>query len=108
MDIQNFVQGSFITILRCPEVYFTNILRIAFTRTEPKSVKNTVKSSIFFCTFGICTSKSSVKNAGEIDPWNQETILVQIFFFYFAQLLLSYFVIHVLFTIAPRAVSTSF
>ncbi len=39
-------------------VNFTNILQVAFTCPDPKSAKNTVKLSVYFCTFGICVQKS--------------------------------------------------
>ncbi len=38
-------------------VNFTDILLKAFTHKDPKSAKNTVKPSVVFCAFGICTSK---------------------------------------------------
>jgi len=41
------------------DVNFTNILRAAFTLIDPKSIKNTVKSSLSFYTFKISTRKSS-------------------------------------------------
>jgi len=41
-----------------PGVNFINILRAAFTLVDPKSVKNTVKSSVSFYAFGIYVRKS--------------------------------------------------
>jgi len=41
-----------------PRVNFTKILQAASTSTDTKSAKKTVKSSVSFCTFGICLSKS--------------------------------------------------
>ncbi len=41
-----------------PGVNFTNILRAAFTLVDPKSVKNTVKSSVSFYAFRICVRKT--------------------------------------------------
>jgi len=41
-----------------PGVNFTNVLRAAFTLIDPQIVKNTVKSSVNFYTFGICACKS--------------------------------------------------
>ena len=41
-------------------VDFTNILRAAFKIIDPKSVKNTVKSSASSYAFGICTRKKHV------------------------------------------------
>jgi len=37
-----------------PGVNFPNILLEAFMSADPKSAKNTVKPSVFFCAFGIC------------------------------------------------------
>jgi len=41
-----------------PGLNFINVLRTAFTLVDPKSVKNTVKSSVFFYSFGIYGRKS--------------------------------------------------
>jgi hypothetical protein len=41
-----------------PGVNFINVLRVAVAPVDPKSVKNTVKSSVSFYTFGICKRKS--------------------------------------------------
>ncbi len=41
-----------------PGVNFTNILQAAFTLVDPKSVKNTVQSSVSFYAFGIYERKS--------------------------------------------------
>ncbi len=41
-----------------PGANFMNSLLKAFTCVDPKSTKNTVKSSVSFCAFGICTRKS--------------------------------------------------
>ncbi len=35
---------------------------------DPKSIKKTVKSSLCFCTFGICEPQSCSDNIGEINP----------------------------------------
>jgi len=35
-----------------PGVNFTNILRAAFTTADPKSAKNTLKTSVFFALLG--------------------------------------------------------
>ncbi len=48
-------------------VNFTNILLTAFTLVNPKSVKNTVNSSVSFCAFGIYEHKSCTQNIDEID-----------------------------------------
>jgi len=47
---------------------FINVLRTAFSLVDPESVKNTVKSSVSFYTFGICACKSCTKNVDEIEP----------------------------------------
>jgi len=39
-------------------VNFINVIRTAFTLVDPKSVKNTVKSSVSFYAFGIYERKS--------------------------------------------------
>jgi hypothetical protein len=41
-----------------PGVNFTNVLRAAFTHTDPKIAINTVKSFVSFCDFGIYAHKS--------------------------------------------------
>ncbi len=41
-----------------PGVNFTNVLRTAFAHVDPKSVKNTVKLSVSFYSFGIYERKS--------------------------------------------------
>jgi len=41
-----------------PGVNFINVLRTAFALVDPKSVKNTVKSSVTFYAFGIYERKS--------------------------------------------------
>jgi len=35
-------------------VNFTNVLQAAFMRADPENAKMIVKSSVSFCTFGIC------------------------------------------------------
>ncbi len=47
---------------------FINFLRTAFAHVDPKSVKNTVKSSVFLYAFGIYKRKSSTYNVDEIEP----------------------------------------
>jgi len=42
-----------------PGVNFINILRAAFTHTDPKSAKKTVKLSVFFMLFGSVHSKAA-------------------------------------------------
>jgi hypothetical protein len=41
-----------------PGVNFSNVLRTAFALVDPKSVKNTDKSSVSFYAFGIYERKS--------------------------------------------------
>jgi len=41
-----------------PGLNFINVLRTAFTRADPKSVKDTDDLTVFFCAFGICKRKS--------------------------------------------------
>ena len=50
-----------------PGLNFINILRTAFTLVDPKSVKNTLKSSVSFYAFGIYVRKSCTFNVDEID-----------------------------------------
>ncbi len=40
------------------KVNFINVLRTAFTLVDPESVKNTVKSSVYFYAFEIIVRKS--------------------------------------------------
>jgi len=49
-------------------VNFTFVLRKAFTLVYPKSVKNTVKSSVSFYAFGIWACKICMLNVDEIEP----------------------------------------
>jgi len=42
---------------------FINVLRTAFTLVDPKSVKNTVKSSVSFYSFGICRHKNCTESS---------------------------------------------
>jgi len=62
-----------------PGVNFTNFLRTAFTLVDPKSIKNTVKSSVSFYAFGICEHKSCTENVDEIDTWFLRMILLSSF-----------------------------
>jgi len=49
-----------------PAVNFNSILGTALMHGDPKSAKNTVKSSVSFHAFGIFTLKSCLFNVGEI------------------------------------------
>ena len=50
---------------------FINALNTAFTLTEPKSVKKTVKSSIsLFTLLGSTSEKAERKYVGEVEPWS--------------------------------------
>jgi len=55
-------------------VNFTNVLRTAFALVDPESVKNTVKSSVSFYTFGINERKSCTLNVDEIDTWSLKAL----------------------------------
>ncbi len=44
-----------------------NILHTAFALVDPKSVKNTVKSFVYFYAFGIYKRKSCTYNVDEIE-----------------------------------------
>jgi len=57
-----------VTCAEFPGVNFTNILLAALTLVDPKSIRNTVKSSVTSYTFGICELKSCTKNVDEIEP----------------------------------------
>jgi len=50
--------GSLNNLIFRSGVNFINVLREAFTLVDPKSVKNTVKSSVSFYAFGIYKRKS--------------------------------------------------
>jgi len=49
-------------------VNFINVLHTAFALVDPKSVKSTVKSSVFFYAFGIYERKSCMLTVDEIEP----------------------------------------
>jgi hypothetical protein len=55
-------------LLMYPGVIFTNFLLAGFALVDPKSIKNTVKSSVSFDAFGICMRKSCTLNVDEIEP----------------------------------------
>ncbi len=57
--------------LPAPGLNFINVLHIAFTLVDPKSIKNTVKSSVSFYSFGICGRKGCTQNVDEIQPWKK-------------------------------------
>ncbi len=52
-------------------VNFINFLHTAFALKDPKSIKNTVESSVFFYAFGINERKSCTHNIDGIEPWCQ-------------------------------------
>jgi len=64
-----FFSISFSSFTFAPSVSFINDLRTAFALVDPKSVKNTVKSSVSFYAFGIYERKSCTKKGDEIEPW---------------------------------------
>ncbi len=49
-------------------VNFTKVLCAAFTLVDPKSVKNTVKSSVSFYAFGICERKAVRRTLMKLSP----------------------------------------
>ncbi len=51
-----------------PGLNFINVLHTAFILVNPKSVKNTVKSYVYFYAFGICERKRCTLNVDEIEP----------------------------------------
>ncbi len=51
-----------------PGVDFINVLRAAFAPVDPKSVKNTVKSSVTFYAFGIYERKSCTRMLMKLSP----------------------------------------
>jgi len=55
-------------------VNFINVLCTAFALVDPKSVKNTVKLSVSFYTFGIYERKSCTQNVDEIDGRSERRI----------------------------------
>ncbi len=57
------------THTQTPGVDFINVQRTAFTLLDPESVKNTVKSLVYFCAFRIYEHKSCTYNIDEIDTW---------------------------------------
>ncbi len=59
------------TVSQPTGVNFINVLCTAFGLVDPKSVKNTAKSSVSFYAFGIYECKSCTWNVDEIDTWAQ-------------------------------------
>jgi len=51
-----------------PGVNFINILRTAFALSDPKSIKNTVDSSVSFYAFGIYKVKSARRMLMKLSP----------------------------------------
>ncbi len=54
-----------------PGVNVIIILQTAFALVDPKSIKNTVESSVSFYAFGIYERKSCMQNVDEIDTCSQ-------------------------------------
>jgi hypothetical protein len=50
------------------DVNFINILRTAFVLVDPESIKITVKSSVFFYTFGIYKRKAVRRMLMKLSP----------------------------------------
>ncbi len=71
------VHKTFMKLTPC--VKFTNVLRAAFTLIDPKSIKNTVKSSVSFYAFGICMVKAVRRTLMKLSPgWKFTKLLKQI------------------------------
>jgi len=51
-----------------PGFNFTNVLRTAFTGTDPKSTKNTAKLSVFFALLGSSPVKAACKTLMKLTP----------------------------------------
>ncbi len=51
-----------------PGLNFINVLRATFTRIDSKSAKETVKSSVSFCAFGIFAKKSAREMLEKLIP----------------------------------------
>jgi len=66
------------TQLKSSLLNFTNLLHEAFTRTDPKNAKNTVKLSVFFCAFRIYTNKSFRKTLMKLTPDTVATVATQL------------------------------
>jgi len=65
-------------VQRQPGVNFTNIIRAAFPRADPKSAKNNVKLSVFFVLLGSAHIKAACKmlmklTTGEAEPHPDKT-----------------------------------
>jgi hypothetical protein len=52
----------------CSGVNFTNVLRTAFTRPDPKSAENTVYSFAFFALLGSVSVKAAPKSLVKLNP----------------------------------------
>jgi len=71
------VHKTFMKLTPC--VKFTNVSRTAFMLVDPKSVKNTVKSSVSFYAFGICMVKAVRRTLMRLSPgWKFTKLLKQI------------------------------
>ena len=55
--------------LSVPGVNFNNILRAAFTRSDPKSAKKLLDLTVFFALLVPAHVKPARKHVDEIDPW---------------------------------------
>ena len=51
-----------------PGFNFTNVLRAAFTRANPKSAKKTVKLSSFFALLGSTSAKAAHRTLVKLTP----------------------------------------
>jgi len=61
-----------IMVILTSGVNFINVLHTAFTLVDPISVKNTVKSSVSFYTFGISSVKAVHRTLMKLSPGHRE------------------------------------
>ena len=61
-------KSNFLVILARPGDNFTNILRAAFMRTDPKSATKGSQLKQLFALFGSVPVKAARKHVDEIDP----------------------------------------
>ena len=68
LKLDLFLGRSLMVFTYLPGVNFINILRAAFTRADPKSAKNTVKSSSFFAHLESAIVKAAGKMLMKLTP----------------------------------------
>ena len=78
----NFVimKRELLFLLRSSGVNFINVLRAAFTCTDPKSAKKTVKSSSFFALSGSSIVKAALRMLVKLTPVLRESFSVHFFY----------------------------